>query len=111
MDREAALSQSEIQIEQQKLQLKAQEIQLKDRTSNKELDIRASKQQQNVMTDMMKLEQQREDPDLMEVLGQGFAEQQDEPLAEEPLQGENNESAETEQAGSPGDQPTGTELE
>lgn len=111
MEREAALAQSEIQIEQQKLQLKAQEIQLKDRTSNKELDIRASKQQQNVMTDMMKLEQQREDPDLMEVLGQGFAEQQNEPLAEEPLEGEDNESAETEQAGSPGDQPAGTELE
>jgi hypothetical protein len=105
MEREAQLAQAEIQLEQQKLQLKSQEMQMKDRTDNKELDIRASKQTQNVMTQMMKMEAQREDPDLLEVLGQTYADQNQEPLNEQALeQGEENELTEAERTGEQGNQ-------
>ena len=105
MEREAALAQSEIQLEQQKLQLKAQEIQMKDRTDNKELDIRASKQTQNVMTQMMKMEAQREDPDLLEVLGASYADANNININEDTLQeGVEGEPTETQPTGEQGDQ-------
>tara|TARA_R100000479_G_scaffold132610_2_gene70282 strand:+ start:820 stop:3234 length:2415 start_codon:yes stop_codon:yes gene_type:complete len=109
IQREAQMAQAEVQLEQQKLQLRAQEIELKNRVDNKELDIRNAKQQQKAMTEMMKLEDQREDPDLREVLGASFVE--DEAVPEETVQeGEVNEPTETEQTGEAGDQPTGTQL-
>ena len=65
IERESAVAQAEIQIEQQKLQLKAQEIERKDRTANKELDIRASKQEQQMYQDIIRRGEKEDQNDIL----------------------------------------------
>ena len=89
IEREAQVAQAEIQLEQQKLQLKAQELQVDDRNTNKELDIRASKQSQSMFETMIKTNAKSEQADTLSELSKL-------------QQGVMNESAETQPAGDAG---------
>ena len=94
LERESAVAQAELQIEQQKLQLKAQEIEAKDRNTNKELDIRASKQEQALYRDLINKQEKESQGEMLNNLAsfQG---------------GDEDELTATEQQGETGDQTTG----
>ena len=96
LERESAVAQAELQIEQQKLQLKAQELEAKDRNTNKELDIRASKQEQSLYQDIIRKGEKEDQNDLLNRLADIEG-------------GGANEPAATEQPGETGDTATGNE--